>query len=880
MRVKKKSKIPALCVAICMLAAVITLTAEPAEAASGDPAMNLGSSVLSQNANANAGTQRLWYGQVYQWHVIGYGGCITLLATDVKQDVAFQTQEYIDEYGFKDGMEYNDSELKNVMNSLKYGGSNAILTRQEQDATVPKDISGEFSNDGNFFDTSTFISSNVSGYRCGNQTFWALTMEEALRLNDSLKFIGRQWWVSTPGRIGSGGMYYGSCVLPAANRGPNGNTYASWDYLYNFNVQVDPRSEYGLRPAFQLDPSRVIFTSAANGGKVSGASGHDALRAVGTNKTDEWTVTLRSGHESFVVEPSYQAGTKTLTLAYNGAVQEHNGYVSAIIVDKDDKIKYYGRIAKVTAPRGTASIGLADKMTGTDKLYVFDEQYNGSLETDYASELIPIPLSLDQDMPFLHELVKTDRIEPTGTSEGTEAYWTCTTCGRMYADPDGNIEIDEPVVIPMTLNVSVSPVKVDFGTVQEEYTGIEPKTIKIKNTGTSTLTLRKPSSGDFLIGELSADRLGRGKTATFTIEPKPLLQPGTHSETITVRSGSDDGSIVDIPVSITVTASVEQKSGFALISGSSGFEAQEPDKLVDGDTATKWCAAKSHQTDGMWQMEFQTEHPLIVESYVLTTGDDTATYKGRNPVSWRLYGKSSQSDEWTLLSKIDNDATLPLKNKESCRFAVSNDAGKAYQYYRFEVLQCRSGDTFQLSELSINALTNKTVTFNANGGTVDPETAVTGEGRKLAALPEPTRGKMLFTGWYTSAAGGTNVTVDTVFGSDSTIYAHWAKAANPMVVKNSAVSIRYSKLKKKSQTVPASKAYKVTSAQGTKSFKLTGVTASKYKKYFSVNGKNGNLTVKKGLKKGTYKVKVKITAAGNATYKSASKTATVTVKVK
>ena len=41
------------------------------------------------------------------------------------------------------------------------------------------------------------------------------------------------------------------------------------------------------------------------------------------------------------------------------------------------------------------------------------------------------------------------------------------------------------------------------------------------------------------------------------------------------------------------------------------------------------------------------------------------------------------------------------------------------------------------------------------------------------------------------------------------------------------------------------------------------------------------MTVKKGLKKGKYKVKVKVTAAGNANYEaSGAKTVTFTVKVK
>lgn len=43
---------------------------------------------------------------------------------------------------------------------------------------------------------------------------------------------------------------------------------------------------------------------------------------------------------------------------------------------------------------------------------------------------------------------------------------------------------------------------------------------------------------------------------------------------------------------------------------------------------------------------------------------------------------------------------------------------------------------------------------------------------------------------------------------------------------------------------------------------------------------NGKITIKKGLKKGTYKIKVKVTAAGNKSYKSAVKTVTVKIVVK
>ena len=54
-----------------------------------------------------------------------------------------------------------------------------------------------------------------------------------------------------------------------------------------------------------------------------------------------------------------------------------------------------------------------------------------------------------------------------------------------------------------------------------------------------------------------------------------------------------------------------------------------------------------------------------------------------------------------------------------------------------------------------------------------------------------------------------------------------------------------------------------------------------FKKYFKINTTNGKVTVKKSLKKGTYKVKVKVKAAGNTNYKpSAVKTVTSAFKIK
>lgn len=101
-----------------------------------------------------------------------------------------------------------------------------------------------------------------------------------------------------------------------------------------------------------------------------------------------------------------------------------------------------------------------------------------------------------------------------------------------------------------------------------------------------------------------------------------------------------------------------------------------------------------------------------------------------------------------------------------------------------------------------------------------------------------------------------------------------AKAANPMAAAGKTCKVKYKKLKKKSQKISAGKAYTIKGQKGKLSFrKISGNKKIKI-------AKSGSITIKKGLKKGTYKVKAEVTAAGNSNYKKAKEKVTVTIRVK
>ena len=100
-----------------------------------------------------------------------------------------------------------------------------------------------------------------------------------------------------------------------------------------------------------------------------------------------------------------------------------------------------------------------------------------------------------------------------------------------------------------------------------------------------------------------------------------------------------------------------------------------------------------------------------------------------------------------------------------------------------------------------------------------------------------------------------------------------SKKAQSLKVKAKKKTVKAKQLKKKA--VKVKKAITVKGAKGKVSYKKAKGSSKK----LSIS-KKGVITVKKGTKKGTYKIKVKVTAKGNASYKSASKTVTVKIKVK
>jgi len=77
-----------------------------------------------------------------------------------------------------------------------------------------------------------------------------------------------------------------------------------------------------------------------------------------------------------------------------------------------------------------------------------------------------------------------------------------------------------------------------------------------------------------------------------------------------------------------------------------------------------------------------------------------------------------------------------------------------------------------------------TLTFDANGGTVSPNSKKIGNKLAYGTLPTPKRSGYTFTGWFTSKTGGTKVSTSTKMPAKNVkVYAQWKKGSS---VSNSA----------------------------------------------------------------------------------------------
>jgi len=211
------------------------------------------------------------------------------------------------------------------------------------------------------------------------------------------------WWLRSPGSL------------------PNSAAFVIADYGTVYPGGTIVTIPGGVRPAFKLKLSSVIFTSAASGasskssatlesGLISAATPTGAVKLTLLDSgltltcTDTTTRTVRPG--------------ETVNITYSNATTGVDNFVSAVIVNSTGTVLYYGKLADTTS--GTASFNVPASLADGDyTIRLFTEQVGGDNYTDFASEPVNIHLTVDNSAPPTYSVtVVNGTISDTGSSTG------------------------------------------------------------------------------------------------------------------------------------------------------------------------------------------------------------------------------------------------------------------------------------------------------------------------------------------------------------------------------------------------------------------------------------------------------------------------------
>lgn len=171
---------------------------------------------------------------------------------------------------------------------------------------------------------------------------------------------------------------------------------------------------------------------------------------------------------------------------------------------------------------------------------------------------------------------------------------------------------------------------------------------------------------------------------------------------ISETQGSDTFQLCAMAFNYSTDKTLSYSAVDGIGTGNEGY-----DKLFDGKNTesshTKWC---TEINDGIY-VTFKTNKPVIVTSYTLTTGNDNASWNGRNPESWTLYGsidydETTKTGNWDVIHTVENDETLQDENYASYSFNTTTHT--LYRYYKFEITKNEGAKLVQLCGLEFSAV--------------------------------------------------------------------------------------------------------------------------------------------------------------------------------
>ena len=255
---------------------------------------------------------------------------------------------------------------------------------------------------------------------------------------------------------------------------------------------------------------------------------------------------------------------------------------------------------------------------------------------------------------------------------------------------------------------------------------------------------------------------------------------GEGTEVFTVMAVNDLGEDIK-ELSITIVKAPETEYAVTVRDDGHGTGSADPASATAGTEIILTATPNAGYHFKEWQ----------VMSGDVTVRDDKFTMPSDNVEIKAIFEKDAPPapTEFTITVKTDGNGTASASHAKvvvgtEITLTATPNAG-----YHFKEWQVMSGDvtvkndkfTMPSDNVEIKAIfeedapptpTEYTVTFDGNDGTPSVGSMTTTK-QKLISLPDASRSKHSFNGWYTEKSGGTKITTDTVFSANTTVYAHW-----------------------------------------------------------------------------------------------------------
>jgi hypothetical protein len=278
----------------------------------------------------------------------------------------------------------------------EYRGSTLQLRFEE----ISAELNGYSPREYALINARTLTASDDAGYPITggdvpDQKLWPLSFYEWYAISNlNVRRYTTPFWSRSAGASSGTGAVY-SVMFWGALGGAAQMLVVGAAGLHGSDLTA--MNNMAVRPAFNLDLTNVLFTSAASGAEVKPSS-VGSLSEVSAN-TGAIKFTIIDSDTDFLnlnvpnTAPRVAVPGGTVSVAYDSAIAGADKYVSCVITDTTGNVLYYGKLA--TTASGTANIVLpSDLPLDSYVIKLFNEQINGDNYTDFSSDPIVIPLTV------------------------------------------------------------------------------------------------------------------------------------------------------------------------------------------------------------------------------------------------------------------------------------------------------------------------------------------------------------------------------------------------------------------------------------------------------------------------------------------------------